>query len=284
LDDIGDQLAKMGAAKKPKANSLTTVNDIEGRTFSAKSDDGEQKVSFTFLTAEKGKFTLNTQPKPIPGFIGFVVKIQAKAEGFKYSEFRVIQIERWVDVDGNSVDPAQKTPTQIGYSRLGGYGSTNNATTNSQGWFVDSSDKTSGYFGMKGDAEGDWVRNGTKDKALVMGDAPGSGSVRSVGMEFQTYLVGVDNGIATALGYLQWGFYINGDGSVYTDTPVAHLGSTYALGDALERWNASPTKTKLTVGNVYPTPPVLQRAAMHAVKWAVIASPRLTSKFIDWLR
>ena len=219
------------------AGKMEPASGIEGQTFTWGNcfNNPDCGVSFQFEKAQLGTFPMREFSASPAWWRGAYVKIVAKPLGNcgACESLELLQILRYIKADASG-DVITDQPDEPWRRERAG---SDERLARSKGWMIDAGRQATdslysrSWYGEPGDAT----------RPAVLWDAPGSfTSEKNVGKEFETYLICVGGGRRVPLGFVHWGYFIDGDQQIaFRPTrPKAWCGSGEKLFDAAKRWDA----------------------------------------------
>jgi hypothetical protein len=220
--------------------SLRPVTGVHGVTFEADNCFGIEGcgVSFHFTRAYVGEYVPGIGENPRRG-AHVLIRMNHDPACGSCETLEVIQVMRDIRKNARGELEAYAPPTlHPSHRRRSGWDSPRGAAA-SRGWRVDAIAESRGGY----DATDPFYSHtpvgasGSGGDNAVILDTPWSFSnARNVGKQFQTCLICVDGTRRSALGCVQWGYYIDSSGAISFLPPLASCGETRHMRDAVQRW------------------------------------------------
>jgi hypothetical protein len=219
------------------AGKMEPAPGVEGQTFTWGNcfNNPECGVSFQFEKARLGTHPMQEFSASPASWRGVYVKIVAKPLGNcgACESLELLQIVRYVKADASGGVITDQPDEPERRQRAG----SDDRLARSKGWMIDAARQATdplyshSWYGETGDAT----------RPAVLWDTPGSfTSEKNVGKEFETYLICVGAGRRVPLGFVHWGYFIDGSQQIAFRPmpPKAWCGPSEKLFDAAARWDA----------------------------------------------
>jgi hypothetical protein len=215
---------------------MAPVAGVEGQTFSRGNCFNAPgcSVSFQFEQARLGTHPMRERAASPASWRGAYVKIVARPLGDcgVCDTLELLQILRYVKADAAGEVTTDQPDEAWRRERAG----SDERLVRSKGWMVDTGQTEKSPFYSR-----TWYgETGNATRPAVLWDAPGNFTgEKNVGKEFETYLVCVGGGRRVPLGFVHWGYFIDGNQQIAFRPmpPQVWCGSSEKLFDAAKRWD-----------------------------------------------